>query len=99
MPVRPNFTHAQLVDDKVRVEGTSDEEDLPDIVDIRVVLVQGNRITAGNVERILTDWSADLPASDPTSGDFEVGQAVAFGWQTHSENFLTMTWTEPVDIR
>jgi hypothetical protein len=99
MPGKPNFTDAQLVDGKVRVEGASDEEDLPDIVDIRVVLVQGDRITAGNVEQILTAWSAELPASDPTAGDFEVGKAVAFGWQTHAENFLTMTWTEPVDIR
>jgi hypothetical protein len=83
----------------VRVEGTSDEEDLPDIVDIRVVLVQGDRITAGNVEQILTVWRVELPASDPTAGDFQIGQAVAFGWQTHSENFLTMTWTEPLEIR
>ena len=99
MPTRPNFTDAQLVNGKLRVEGTSDEEDLPDIVDIRVVLVQGDRITAGNVEQILTIWRAELPASDPNAGDFQVGTAVAFGWQTHAQNFLTMTWTEPVEIR
>jgi hypothetical protein len=99
MPARPNFTDAQLVDGKVRVEGRSDEEDLPDIVDIRVVLVQGDRITAGTVEQISTVWRAELPATDPNSGDFQVGEAVAFGWETHKTNVFTMTWTEPVEIR
>jgi hypothetical protein len=98
MPGKPNFTHAKLVDGKVRVEGRSAEEDLPEIVDIRVVLVQGERITAGSVDQISEVWSAELPARDPTGGDFEVGTAVAFGWETHQENFLTMTWTEPVEI-
>jgi hypothetical protein len=99
MPARPNFTDAQLVDGKVRVEGRSAQEDLPEIVDIRVVLVQGDRITAGSVDQISEVWRAELPARDPTGGDFTVGKAVAFGWETHRENFLTMTWTEPVEIR
>ena len=101
MPGKPNFTDAQLIDGVVRVEGSSDRADLPEIVDIRVVLVQGDRITAGSVEQISEVWRAELPASDPSarSGDFQAGDAVAFGWQTHKENFLTMTWTEPVEIR
>jgi hypothetical protein len=99
MPGKPNFTDAQLVDGSVRVEGKSDPDDVPEIVDIRVVLVQDGRIAAGNVEQIQEVWKAELPASDPSSGDFQRGEAVAFGWETHKENFLTMTWTEPVNIR
>ena len=101
MPAKPNFTDAQLIDGVVRVEGRSAIEDVPEIVDIRVVLVQGDRITAGSVEQISEVWRAELPASDPSasSGDFQAGGAVAFGWETHRENFLTMTWTEPVQIR
>jgi hypothetical protein len=99
MATRPNFTDAQLVDGVVRVEGRSDEEDLPEIVDIRVVLVQGDRITAGKVDQITTVWIAELAATDPNAGDFEAGQAVAFGWETHKTNAFTMTWTEPVTIR
>jgi hypothetical protein len=100
MATKPNFTNAQLLDGFVRVEGRSDIDDVPDIVDIRVVLVQGDRITAGSVEQIAEVWRAELPANDPStgSGDFQVGAAVAFGWETHKQNFLTMTWTEPLEI-
>jgi hypothetical protein len=101
MPAKPNFTDAQLIDGIVRVEGESFEDDLPEIVDIRVVLVQDNRITAGSVQQIGAVWRAELPASDPSSrsGDFEAGDAVAFGWETHKQNALTITWTEPLTIR
>jgi hypothetical protein len=101
MPGKPNFTDAQLIDGSVRVEGSSFPDDIPEIVDIRVVLVQGDRITAGKVDQVSEVWRAELSASDPSSssGDFERGDAVAFGWETHKENFLTITWTEPVEIR
>jgi hypothetical protein len=99
MATRPNFTDAQLVNGKLRIEGVSDDEDLPEIVDIRVVLVQGERITAGKVDQISTVWSAELSATDPNAGDFHTGEAVAFGWETHKTNAFTMTWTEPVTIR
>jgi hypothetical protein len=100
MPGKPSFTDAQLIDGMVRVEGRSNIDDVPEIVDIRVVLVQDDRITAGSVDQISEVWRAELPASDPSarSGDFRVGGAVAFGWETHKENFLTMTWTEPLEI-
>jgi hypothetical protein len=100
MPGKPSFTDAQLIDGVVRLEGRSAFEDVPEIVDIRVVLVQGERITAGSVDQISEVWRAELPATDPStgSGDFEVGDAVAFGWETHVENFLTMTWMEPLEI-
>jgi hypothetical protein len=94
MPARPNFTDAQLVNGKVRVEGRSDD-DISDVVDIRIVLVQGDRIGAASVEQISAVWHAEVES--PTA--FETGEAVAFGVETRSENFLTMTWTEPVTIR
>lgn len=96
MPARPNFTDAQLVDGTVRVEGKSDD-DISDVVDIRIVLVQGDRISAGTVATIQAVWHAALPAA--ATGAFQVGDAVAFGIETRSTNFLTMTWTQPVRIR
>jgi hypothetical protein len=93
MAARPNFTDAQLINGKVRVEGKSDD-DISDLVDIRIVLVQGAQIAAGNVPQISAVWNAELPA-----GGFQKGDAVAFGIETRSTNFLTMAWTEPVTIR
>jgi hypothetical protein len=94
MPTRPNFTDAQLVNGKVRVEGRSDD-DISDIVDIRIVLVQGDRIGAASVEQISSVWHAEVEAVSA----FHTGEAVAFGVETRSKNFLMMTWTEPVKIR
>jgi hypothetical protein len=100
MAAKPNFTDAQIIGDTVRVEGKSDD-DVSDIIDIRVVLVQGKRIAGGSVDQISSGWKAELPVTDPAarSGDFRVGEAVAFGVETRSENLLTMTWTETVTIR
>lgn len=97
MPGKPGFTDVQILGDKVHVGGTSDA-DVSDVVDIRVTLVQGKRIAAAPVVQIATDWTAELPVSDP-AGDFKAGEAVAFGVETRSENQLTMTWTETVTIR
>jgi hypothetical protein len=96
MATRPNFTDAQLINGKVRVEGKSDD-DISDLIDIRIVLVQGNRISAGTVPNIQAVWHAELPAA--ATGAFQVGDAVAFGIETRSTNLLTMTWTQPVQIR
>jgi hypothetical protein len=98
---KPNFTDARIIGDNVRVEGRSDpsDPDLADIVDIRVVLVQGERMAGGSVEQISEVWHADLPVSDAAApGAFRACDAVAFGVETRSENFLTMTWTETVSI-
>jgi hypothetical protein len=96
MPARPNFTDAQLVNGKVRVEGKSDD-DIADLLDIRIILVQGKEIAAGNVTNPQAVWHAMLETAGP--GAFKVGDAVAFGIETRSTNFLTMTWTQPVQIR
>jgi hypothetical protein len=93
---KPNFTDAQLINGKVRVEGKSDD-DISDLIDIRIVLVQGDRISAGTVTNIQAVWHAELPAA--STGAFQVGDAVAFGTETRSTNFLTLTWTQPVQIR
>ena len=99
---KPNFTDARIIGDTVRVEGVSDPDDpdLADILDIRVVLVQGERMAGGSVEQISGVWHADLPVSDAAApGSFHAGDAVAFGVETRSANLLTMTWTETVSIK
>jgi hypothetical protein len=101
MPARPNFTDARIIGDNVRVEGRSDPDDpdLADILDIRVVLVQGERMASKSVEEISEVWHADLPVSDAAvPGEFGTGDAVAFGVESRSENLLTITWTETVTI-
>jgi hypothetical protein len=106
MAVRPNFTGAQLVGDKVRVAGVSDEEDTEDILDIRVTLVQGDRIASesrvasGGVTRVTSVWNVPFPVTDPEAkgGDFRPGPAVAFGVETRRTNFTTITWAETLTI-
>jgi hypothetical protein len=102
MPFRPNFTDVELIDEVVRVGGISGEEDLPDIVDIRVVLVQGERIASGFVDKVTPEWHADVPVRDPdgTAADFRADEvAVAFGAETRKENAMTITWVEGVKIK
>lgn len=105
--VRPNFTSVILheVDGvgTVQVEGTSDDTDDPalsDIVDIVVVLVQGDRIARQSVNKVTNPWIADVPQRDPAGSaqDFQKGEAIAFGVESRVENSLVMTWTEHVTI-
>jgi len=98
--IRPNFTGARLDGDKVRVDGKSDENVVPLIVDIRVVLVQQGskadgsaQITPGPVDKVTSVWHAELP-----SEGFVAGRAVAFGTETRSENFTTVTWAQELNI-
>jgi hypothetical protein len=102
MPSRPNFTDARIIDDNVRVEGRSDpnDPDLADILDIRVVLVQGERMASVFVKGISEVWHVELPVSDAAvPGEFRRGDAVAFGVEARSATLLTMTWTETVTIQ
>ena len=105
--VRPNFTSVILQEadggGTVLVEGTSDDTDDPalsDIVDIVVVLVQGDRIARQSVNKVTNPWVADVPQRDPAGNgqDFEKGEAIAFGVESRVENSLVMTWTERVTI-
>jgi hypothetical protein len=102
MATKPNFTDARIIGDVVRVEGRSDpaDPDLADILDIRVTLVQGERMASRSVEQISEVWHAELPVSDAaTPGEFRAGEeAVAFGVEARKENLLTMTWTETVTV-
>jgi hypothetical protein len=96
MPGKPGFTDVQIVGDNVRVEGESDAA-ASEILDIRVTLVQDQRIAAAPVTQIGSSWAAQLPVSDP-AGDFHAGDAVAFGVETQRENVRTITWTQAVRI-
>jgi hypothetical protein len=99
--VRPNFTDARITGDVVRIEGRSDpaDPDLTDILDIRVTLVQGERMASRSVEQISEVWHAELPVSDAAApGEFRAGEAVVFGVEARKENLLTMTWTETVTV-
>jgi hypothetical protein len=100
MPIRPNFTDVQLSGDTVEVHGLSADDELGDLLDIRVVLSQGKRIGRAGVGRIVSAWQADLPVTDPDGGapDYQTGEAVAFGIETHGENLRTITWAQTVQI-
>ena len=101
MMVRPNFQSVNIVGNDVVVTGESDPDDFDDVISIRVVLVQEDVSDGGNAD---LEQQRRRAALDPnwsvtfTNGDFKPGPAVAFGIQTHRENFLTLTWTESMTI-
>jgi hypothetical protein len=105
--VKPNFDEVRIVGNRVLVQGISG--DVQEIATIRVILAQENNIddglgafvedgddvirARGRVVGVDTLWQAELPL-----GQFKVGPAVAFGVEQRKENFLTLSWAEPVDI-
>jgi hypothetical protein len=97
MAVRPNFTGAQLIEDEVRVAGASDDDDTDDILDIRVTLVQGDRIESES--RVASGSS--FPVEDPEGkgGDFRPGPAAVFGVETRRTNAWTTTWAQALTIK
>jgi hypothetical protein len=97
---KPNFTSVELDDKTVTVNGVSDEDVVDKIVDIRVILVQQSsqaggsaQFTSGGADKITSTWHASLP-----SEGFVKGPAVAFGTETRSENFTTVTWAQELPI-
>jgi hypothetical protein len=102
MPARPNFTELEMEGDTVFVRGLSapdDPEDFADIIDIRVVLVQGQRIQPASVDELVSDWVARIPAADPDGGTrFEEGPATVFGVETRHKDATTITWTQNLMI-
>jgi len=93
MAFKPNFTDAHLAGDTVVVSGASSPEPAGDIVDIRVVLAQGERVDRGVVAVVGENWNVHIPA-----GGFVAGTATAFGVETRREHSTTITWAEQVDI-
>jgi hypothetical protein len=106
--VKPNFVdQARIMGNRVLVEGKSGDPD--DIATIRVILAQEKNVQGGPGD-ILEDnddrfraragvvgvdklWQVSLPL-----GSFKAGPAVAFGVEQRKENFMTVSWAEPVDI-
>ena len=105
--VRPNFDNVFITDSPdpgddaqiVRVTGTSDE-DVSDILNILVVLVQGQRIARGSVDKVTSGWFAEFPVIDPEGQQpaFAKGDAIAFGVETRKEHSTTITWIQNVVI-
>ena len=91
---KPNFTGVRRDGDELIVSGASDPNDLPDILEIRVVLTQGDTIatpvTAGTIG---ATWNVNVPGDG-----FGDGTAVAFGIETHRENATTITWSQALNI-
>jgi hypothetical protein len=107
MPVKPNFTDAQLMGNVVRVSGVSDEEDPADILDLRITLVQGDRVASDSrrvasesVTNLGTNWSAVFPVHDPNEqeADFRRGPVSAFGVEIRMTNATTTTWAQALTI-
>ena len=101
MMVRPNFESVTMDDTHVTVSGRSDPDEFRDVISIRVVLVQENVTDGDNADVIKGRRDAGLDAAwsvQLLAGDFKPGPAVAFGVETHQDNFLTFTWGEPVKI-
>jgi hypothetical protein len=99
--VRPNFQSVNIIGGNVVVTGESDPDEFDDVISIRVVLVQEDVSDGGNAD---LEQQRRRAALDPnwsvtfTNGGFKPGPAVAFGIQTHRENFLTLTWAESMTI-
>lgn len=93
MAFKPNFTAVQRTGDTVVVSGASSPEPANDIVGIRVILAQGERIEPAAVEKVDSAWRVEIPAEG-----FVAGPATAFGVETRREDFTTVTWAQAVDI-
>lgn len=100
--LRPNFESVSIIGTDVVVTGRSDPDEFDDVISIRVILVQEDVTDGGNADletqrrraSLDPDWTVRFSA-----GDFTAGPAVAFGVETHRENFLTFTWGQSVTIK
>ena len=111
---KPSFTGVKISggdgDKVVTVSGRTAVEiesgGLADIIDITVVLVQGERVArtsvlapiAGFGFKLDEGWDATLPGEGGAQPDFTPGAAVAFGVETRIENRTTIIWSEDVTI-
>ena len=93
MAVKPNFTGVHRTGDTLVVSGISDPEPAGDIVEVRVILAQGERLDSAVVAGVGRAWNVEIP-----SDGFVAGPARAFGVETRREESTTFTWAEQVDI-
>jgi hypothetical protein len=105
--VRPNFTDIRIQDGKVKVKGVSGIEpdtgsrvDFTDVVEIRVVLIQGDRVDQGLVDALDPNWTATFDVADPigSAPDYPPGDAVAVGVERRLENATVISWSETLPI-
>jgi hypothetical protein len=105
--VRPNFTDIRIQNGQVEVKGVSGIEadtgsrvDFQDVVEIRVVLIQGERVDQSLVDTLDPNWTATFEVADPTgaSPDFQTGDAVAIGVERRLENATVISWSETLPI-
>jgi hypothetical protein len=108
MIVRPNFTGASIQSGEVRVtgesgiapDGTRVEFD-QDVVDIRVVLIQGERTDHRPVDSLDANWTATFSVADEVGSgpDYTAGPAVAVGVERRRENDTVISWTQTLPIQ
>jgi hypothetical protein len=92
--VRPNFTDVARSGNDLVVSGVSDPDSVSDIVEIRVVLTQGETIARPvTADSIVASWNVKVPAAA-----FQDGTAVAFGIETHREHATTITWSQALTV-
>jgi hypothetical protein len=105
--VRPNFTDIRIQNGKVEVKGvsgidpdTGSRVDFQDVVEIRVVLIQGERVDHGLVDTLDPNWTATFDVSDPTGAgpDFKPGPALEIGVERRLENATVISWSETLPI-
>lgn len=93
MAFKQAFSSLRRGDGTIVLSGQSDPDPPGDILDIRVILAQGERIAPASVENPSESWNVDVPAEG-----FVSGPAVAFGIETRRVNATTITWAQPFDI-
>ena len=106
--LKPNFTSARLEGDQVIVNGKSATdpesgpaaEEIADIVGIRVVLTQGERVDHSPVNKVSSTWSAVFNVKDEEgkASDFHAGEATVVGVETHRENATVISWAQKMPI-
>jgi hypothetical protein len=93
MAFKQAFSGLHRGDGTLVLTGQSDPDPPGDILDIRVILAQGERIAPATVDDLSESWNVHVPAEG-----FVPGPAVAFGIETRRANATTVTWAQPFDI-
>jgi hypothetical protein len=91
MVFKANFTSLMRDSDTIRVLGKSEEA--ADVIEIRVVLAQGEKLERGILDQVDESWVVEIPADG-----FEAGPAFVFGVETRRTNLTTVTWAESLTI-